>query len=258
MVLPNSHRIPRVPQYLGNRSRKSDSFYLQDYHLLRWTFPGSSVINQICNFPTDPKLCPIEPHDPEYTTLSGFNIYSVWAISSSLAATTEITIVFSSWGYLDVSVHLVRLWSLCIQLQMSRHYTRRVSPFRNLRIKACLAAPRSLSQLATSFIATWRQGIRRLPLIAWPQNNWHNHIKRLCKSISKLSKNKYDWFFYLNQKQDVIWHLVFSLVEVNGFEPMASCVQGRRSPSWATPPKNIADFGLRILDFIFNNPKSRI
>jgi hypothetical protein len=26
------------------------------------------------------------------------------------------------------------------------------------------------------------------------------------------------------------------LVEVNGIEPMASCVQGRRSPSWATPP----------------------
>jgi hypothetical protein len=28
------------------------------------------------------------------------------------------------------------------------------------------------------------------------------------------------------------------VVEVNGFEPMTSCVQGRRSPSWATPPKN--------------------
>ncbi len=27
------------------------------------------------------------------------------------------------------------------------------------------------------------------------------------------------------------------MVEVNGFEPMASCVQSRRSPIWATPPK---------------------
>ena len=26
------------------------------------------------------------------------------------------------------------------------------------------------------------------------------------------------------------------MVEVNGIEPMASCVQGRRSPSWAIPP----------------------
>ena len=126
-----------------------------------------------------PKRHPIKSHDPEHTTLSGFNICSVWAISGSLAATTEITIVFFSWGYLDVSVHLVRLWSLCIQQQMSRHYTRQVSPFRNLRIKACLAAPRSLSQLATSFIASWRQGIHRLPLIAWPQNNRYNHAEHL-------------------------------------------------------------------------------
>ena len=71
MVLPNSHRVPRVPRYLVIRSRKSDSFHLQDYHLLWLAFPGHSVINQICNFPTDPKLRPIEPHDPEYATLPG-------------------------------------------------------------------------------------------------------------------------------------------------------------------------------------------
>ena len=71
MVLPNSHRISRVPQYLGFRSRKSDSFHLKDYHPLWLAFPDYSVINQICNSPTDPKLRPIEPHDPEYTTLPG-------------------------------------------------------------------------------------------------------------------------------------------------------------------------------------------
>ena len=35
----------------------------------------------------------------------------VWAISTSLAATDGITIVFSSSGYLDVSVH--RVYSYC-------------------------------------------------------------------------------------------------------------------------------------------------
>ena len=59
----------------------------------------------------------------------------------------------------------------CIQLQMYRHYPTRVSPFRDLRVKVCLATHRSLSQLTTSFIASWCQGIHRLPLIAWPQNN---------------------------------------------------------------------------------------
>ena len=71
MVLPNSRRVPRVPRYLGIRSRKSDSFRLQDYHPLWLAFPGYSAINQIGNFPTAPEYRPIEPHDPEYTTLPG-------------------------------------------------------------------------------------------------------------------------------------------------------------------------------------------
>ncbi len=71
MVLPNSHRVPRVPRYSGFQSRKSVPFRLPDYHRLWFCFPADSAIIQICNFPTDPKLRPIEPHDPEYATLSG-------------------------------------------------------------------------------------------------------------------------------------------------------------------------------------------
>ena len=51
-------------------------------------------------------------------------------------------------------------------VEMMPHYRHRVAPFGNLRIKACLAAPRSFSQLATSFIACLRQGIHRVPLVA--------------------------------------------------------------------------------------------
>ena len=40
----------------------------------------------------------------------------------------------------------------------------RVSPFGNLRIKANLPAPRSLSQAATSFVACCRQGIHHMHL----------------------------------------------------------------------------------------------
>ena len=42
----------------------------------------------------------------------------------------------------------------------------RVSPFGNLRIKAHLPAPRSLSQAVTSFIACHRQGIHHMHLFA--------------------------------------------------------------------------------------------
>jgi hypothetical protein len=40
-----------------------------------------------------------------------------------------------------------------------------VSPFGNLRIKACLPAPRSLSQAITSFFACNRQGIHHMHLV---------------------------------------------------------------------------------------------
>jgi hypothetical protein len=40
-----------------------------------------------------------------------------------------------------------------------------VSPFRDLRLIACLPAPRSFSQAATSFIACGRQGIHRMRLV---------------------------------------------------------------------------------------------
>ena len=70
MVLLNSHRVPRVPWYLGNQFRKSDEFSLQDCHPLWGALPDSSIINQVCNFPTNPKLRPIRPHDTGYTTFS--------------------------------------------------------------------------------------------------------------------------------------------------------------------------------------------
>src|SRR5258706_4290406 len=52
--------------------------------------------------------------------------------------------------------------TLCIQMPVT--LAGRVSPFGNLRIKACLPAPRSLSQAATSFVACCRQGIHHMHL----------------------------------------------------------------------------------------------
>ena len=46
-----------------------------------------------------------------------------------------------------------------------RYLCRWVSPFGNLRIKAHLPAPRSLSQATTSFIACNRQGIHHMHLV---------------------------------------------------------------------------------------------
>jgi hypothetical protein len=52
---------------------------------------------------------------------------------------------------------------LCVQTGMARHDPYQVVLFGNPRIDACLAAPRGLSQPATSFIGFQRLGIHRVP-----------------------------------------------------------------------------------------------
>ncbi len=61
--------------------------------------------------------------------------------------------------------------SLFIQLTVTGHDSRRVSPFRHLRLKGCLAPPRSFSQPTTSFIAFQRQGIHLVPLVTYSSNS---------------------------------------------------------------------------------------
>src|ERR1041384_1918442 len=56
---------------------------------------------------------------------------------------------------------------LCVQQGVTGHYASRVAPFGNPRIEARLAAPRGLSQPATSFIGSWCQGIHSVPLLPW-------------------------------------------------------------------------------------------
>lgn len=69
----------------------------------------------------------------------------------------ESLIDFFYPGYLDVSVPLVTA-----SFEATGHNSCKVSPFGNLRVKACLAARRSLSQLAASFIGVLSQGIHSM------------------------------------------------------------------------------------------------
>ena len=74
---------------------------------------------------------------------------TVWPLPRSLAATWRIDVSFSSWGYLDVSVHPVSFCMLWIHMQMHTYCSMRVPPFGNLRFIRYLlltAAYRSLSR----------------------------------------------------------------------------------------------------------------
>ena len=171
MVLLDSRRVPRVPRYSGDLSRKPDEFSLQDYHLLWLDVPDHSDIHQVFDFPTRPESYQIDSHNTEYATLPGLT-HIRFGLLPFRSPLLRKSLLFSfPKGTKMFQFPSLASTAYFIQLKMSRHYPRRVSPFRNPRIKACLAAPRGFSQLATSFIASWYQGIRRLPLIAWPQNN---------------------------------------------------------------------------------------
>lgn len=142
----------------------------------------------------------------------------------------------------------------------------RVSPFGNLRIKACLLAPRSLSQATTSFIACNRQGIHHVHLFTCPYNVSplrlnkgavieirsttllrlliHTIIthrirlsafainknlltsSRLLKNVQHLISKRSN----LNTRDSRCLHLNF-LVEDDGIEPTTPCLQSRCSPS---------------------------
>ena len=73
MVPPDSHRIPRVPWYLGVRSREPAVFTLQDCHLLWLAFPGHSVRWQVGNSPAGPHPDAIRSRNPGGTTHAGLH-----------------------------------------------------------------------------------------------------------------------------------------------------------------------------------------
>ena len=83
----------------------------------------------------------------------------VWANPRSLATTCGITIVFSSTGYLDVSVPRVTVF---------RHHAFSMIgfPIRTSTDQSLFAAPRSFSQLITSFVVSESQGIPHTLLFA--------------------------------------------------------------------------------------------
>ena len=105
--------------------------HLQDSHLLRWAFP--------------------EPFDSPRDSIS-WSYYpatavtaAVWAASRSLATTWEITLVFFSSAYLDVSVRRVRP---PVYTGVSRPKPGWVAPFGNLWINASWQLPTAYRSFA--------------------------------------------------------------------------------------------------------------
>ncbi len=152
MVVPDSHWVTRAPWYSGPLSSKSGSFRRQGYHLLWPAFPDRSAKILICNLPTVPYDRPTEAYNTEVTTHTGLTSlrFRLFPFRSpllgesrliSLPAGTEM-FHFPAWASL----------SLCIQKRIGGIH-RLGFPIRTSSDHGLLAAPRGLSQLATSFFA---------------------------------------------------------------------------------------------------------
>ena len=128
MVLADSDRITHVPPYSGYY-QVYKTFHVRGFHPLWPTVPSCSIMIYKSILQS-------------YNPITAETVM-VWAISISLATTPEITFVFSSCAYLDVSVQRV-----CpLAGNISSIYW--VAPFGNQRIKNYLHLPvayRSLSR----------------------------------------------------------------------------------------------------------------
>ena len=97
MVPAPSIKVPRVSMYSGSRHADSSFAY--------GAFTLSGWLSQNHSAKTHESIPRSEPRDARIP---------VWALPFSLAATHRIILIFSSSGYLDVSVHRVPFHTLWI------------------------------------------------------------------------------------------------------------------------------------------------
>ena len=146
MVPADSDRIPRVPPYSGYCYGIS-SLRVRAFHTLWINFP-------------------VRFHFTDISISQSYNpaiavTITVWANSISLATTLEITVVFFSSAYLDVSVQRVRS-----QLTLSDWPpASRVAPFGNPRINSCLLIPTAYRSLPRPSSPPRAQAFPRRPYL---------------------------------------------------------------------------------------------
>src|SRR5882762_11627933 len=152
MVLADSGRIARVPPYLGTPLGQSP---------VSATGLSPSVARLSRRLAYKELVLNAVPQ-PRPSFLGRFGLFRV---RSPLLAESK----FLSSPRGTEMFHFPRFARprLFVQRAVRRHYPPWVSPFGHLRIKAWLAAPRSLSQLPASFFASCRLGIHRVPFPAW-------------------------------------------------------------------------------------------
>jgi hypothetical protein len=137
------------------------TFHLQDCHFLWSSFPEHSVMVN-SNNPRSVSLSRMYPATPTPQRTQAITWHRFWLFPFRSPLLRE------SLRFLFLA--LLRCFSSCrspsYPIDSDKNILglpRWVSPFGNLRIKACLTAPRSFWQSTASFIVSWCQGIHQMP-----------------------------------------------------------------------------------------------
>ena len=161
LALPDGPgRFPRdstCPAVLRNLSTEPNCFRLQDCHLLWSDVPDGSTKNLVCH------SAALRP-DRSYNPREQAPWFGLLRVRSPLLAESLTCFLF-----LEVLRWFTSLRCLPAPMNSARDtpgLTRVGFPIRKSPGQSLLAAHRGLSQLATSFIDCWRQGIHRTPLVA--------------------------------------------------------------------------------------------
>ena len=152
MVLADSGRITRVPPYLGFPP-------VQQPISPTGLSPSVARLSRRLGYQSLVHLAAPLPQ-PNFLSWFGlFRVRSPLLAESLLFSFPPGTEMFHFPGFARSC--------LFIQHAVRQHYLPWVSPFGYRRINAWLAAPRRFSQLPTSFFASCRLGIHRVPFVAW-------------------------------------------------------------------------------------------
>ena len=245
MVLPNSHRVPRVPWYLGTGPRKPRPFRLQDCHLLWWVVPDPSTRNAVGNFPRGRQSPPDRTHNPATATLAGLH-------RNGLGSSHFARRYSGNHGcFLFLGVLRCFTSPRSPRTPMYSVYDDRALPRPGCPIRTSpdqslfsgspklFAANRVLLRLSAPRHPPSALSSLTIPLIP-PRQLVQTRIALLYDIQPLFGFQRTSPAKTAGDQSPVIRSLppdhpslttASPLVEVNGFEPMASCVQGRRSPS---------------------------
>ena len=141
MVLPDSHRVPRVPWYLGRDPREPIRFRLRGRYPLWRSFPEPSANESVCNSPTPARGGPDRSRDTGPATLArlAHDRFRLFPFRSPLLGESRL---LSFPGGTEM-VHFPPFASslLWIRRGMTGHDSRRVSPFGHPRVEARSSSP---------------------------------------------------------------------------------------------------------------------